>query len=138
MLPLASKYCPVPFLAAGSASMVSILENICFPEKYKHITVDWPDSYINFTISQLITHRIFKMNDLIHKCIHHSYIKSLSAEHQLAYWTSGNGPLDTKFESINLKDKFFTAWNKHVYEMKLKRHHSFSHFAWHITMSIVR
>jgi hypothetical protein len=229
-------------------------------KKYKHITDDWPDSYINFTISQLIANRIFKENGLIHKYIHHAYIKSLSAEHQnflqlqqktpwrytfstiinspsheyfemedvfseenyllyspaintmlkegvpnmwlllignngecwqsygmniplhnvtvddifyfstelntnieddddiindlnsnpipylmmidlgvspklfhknhqLAYWSSGNGPLDTKFDTTKLRDKFFIAWNNHVFELKLKRYHSFPHFA---------
>jgi hypothetical protein len=229
-------------------------------KKYQHITSDWPDSHINFIISQLIAHRIFKENGLIHKYIHHAFVKSLSADqqtflklqqkiawrytfskvianpaqdfyemedvfseenyllyspginkslkevnpnmwllligsngecwqssglniplvninpddvfyfstelsdyiedesdiindlntnpipylmmldlgisprlhhkkHQLSYWSSSNGPLDIKFDVTKLKNKFFTAWNDHVYELKLKRYSSFPHFA---------
>lgn len=60
---------------------------------YQHITEKWPSSYINFIIAQLIIHQIFKKDGLIHKYMHHAFVKSFSEadqqflkEHQKRPW----------------------------------------------------
>ncbi len=49
-------------------------------KKHAHITKDWPEAYLNFLMSELIAHRIFKKEGLIHKFLNHSFIKSLPTD----------------------------------------------------------
>lgn len=69
-------------------------------KKYEHITCEWPKSYVNFIISQLIVHRIFKENGLIHKYMNHAFVKALPREHQIFLKVQQDTPWRYTFSSI--------------------------------------
>lgn len=49
--------------------------------------------------------------------------------HKLSHWSAEDQVINYHFDSLKIKQSFFIAWNKDVFELKLKRYNEFPHYA---------